>query len=184
MKKFILLFVCSISIPLLAQDESMKAWMEYMTPGEMHQWLAKNEGDWKYVQQSWMAPGTEAMVDSGISRNSMILGGRYLQMIHEGSAFGQAFTGVNLVGYDNKIKKFFSIWIDDLGTGYTIATGDYDKTSNSLILFGNMLDPASGTEWKYKMVIMEPKNGEVGNEMYGFDPQGKEFLMMRSVYFK
>ena len=105
-------------------------------------------------------------------------------MIHEGSAFGTPFTGINLLGYDNTLKKFFSIWIDNLGTGYTVATGDYDKASNTIILFGNMLDPASGKDWKYKMVIMEPKNGEVGNEMYGFDPQGKEYLMMRSVYFK
>lgn len=169
---------------MMAQDESMKAWTAYMTPGEMHQWLSKSEGNWNYVQETWMAPGTPAMVDSGISKNAMILGGRYLQMVHEGAAFGQAFTGVNLVGYDNTLKKFFSIWIDNLGTGYTIATGDYDKATNSVILLGNMLDPASGTDWKYKMILMEPKNGEVGNEMYGFDPQGKEFLMMRSVYTK
>ncbi len=184
MKKFILLLVCFISIPLMAQDDAMKAWMAYMTPGEMHTWLAKNEGEWKYVQESWMTPGAEATVDSGISKNSMILGGRYLQMIHEGSAFGTPFTGINLLGYDKTLKKFFSFWIDNLGTGYTVATGDYDKASNTIILFGNMLDPASGKDWKYKMVIMEPKNGEVGNEMYGFDPQGKEYLMMRSVYFK
>jgi hypothetical protein len=41
MKKFILLLVCFISIPLMAQDDAMKAWMAYMTPGEMHTWLAQ-----------------------------------------------------------------------------------------------------------------------------------------------
>ncbi|MBK7865972.1 MAG: DUF1579 domain-containing protein [Ignavibacteriales bacterium] len=184
MKKFILLLICFISIPLMAQDESSKTSTAYMNPGEMHQWLAKSEGDWNFVQETWMMPGTPAMVDSGISKNSMILGGRYLQMIHEGAAFGQVFQGVNLIGYDNTLKKFFSFWIDNLGTGYTIATGDYDKATNTVILFGNMIDPSSGSDWKYKIIMMEPKSGEVGNEMYGYDPQGKEFLMMRSIYTK
>jgi hypothetical protein len=185
MKKCFLILVCFFSSTLMAQNEAeMKAWNDYMTPGEMHQWFANSEGKWKYVQESWMAPGTAAIVDSGISTHTMILGGRYLQVIHEGSAFGTPFTGINILGYDNSLKKFFSIWLDNLGTGYTIATGDFDKTTNSISLMGNMFDPLSGKDWKYKMVMMEAKTGKVANEMYGFNPEGKEYLMMRSVYTK
>ncbi len=184
MKKITLLLFCSLSFTLFSQDDPMKAWTDYMTPGEMHQWLAKSVGVWKYSQESWMTPGSQAQVDTGRSTHTMILGGRYLQILHEGSAFGTPFTGGNLIGYDNYLKKFFSIWIDNLGTGYTIATGDMDKATNSITLRGSMLDPMSGKDYNYKMVIMEAKSGQVANEMYGYDNEGKEFLMMRSVYFK
>jgi len=59
-----------------------------------------------------------------------------------------------------------------------------DKATNSITLRGSMLDPMSGKDYNYKMVIMEAKSGQVANEMYGYDKEGKEFLMMRSVYFK
>lgn len=184
MKKAFFVFIFILSATLFAQDDPMKAWTEYMTPGEMHQWLAQSVGVWNYTQESWMSPGAAATVDTGISKHTMILGGRYLQIVHEGSAFGTPFTGANIIGYDNKLKKFFSFWIDNLGTGYTVATGDYDKTTNTITLFGSMVDPVSDSDYKYKMVIMQPQSGKVANEMYGYDKSGKEFLMMRSVYKK
>lgn len=35
----------------------MKAWMTYMTPGDMHKMLAESEGEWNEDITMWMAPG-------------------------------------------------------------------------------------------------------------------------------
>ena len=58
---FILLLILSSNVFLLAQetdmqDEQMQIWMEYMTPGPMHEMLAKSVGDWKTINKFWMDP--------------------------------------------------------------------------------------------------------------------------------
>ena len=51
----IFLLICG---QLTAQDDAAsKAWMAYMTPGEMHQMLAKDDGEWNAEITLWMAPG-------------------------------------------------------------------------------------------------------------------------------
>ena len=42
-----MLFFCTKATTSTAQtDAEMKAWMEYMTPGDMHKLLEQCEGDW------------------------------------------------------------------------------------------------------------------------------------------
>ncbi|HRE09916.1 MAG TPA: hypothetical protein PLN22_03740, partial [Ignavibacteria bacterium] len=45
-----------------SQDENMKKWMDYMTPGDMQKMLSKGAGSWNMKTSWWMAPGAEAMV--------------------------------------------------------------------------------------------------------------------------
>jgi hypothetical protein len=70
-----------------SQDDAMKAWMEYMTPGKVHENLAKGVGEWKSIIKFWMAPGTEPQISEGSAVSEMILGGRYLQSKHSGTSF-------------------------------------------------------------------------------------------------
>src|ERR1051325_4627846 len=42
-----------------AQDDGMNKWMAYMTPGTMHEMLAKFNGDWREDVTLWMKPGAE-----------------------------------------------------------------------------------------------------------------------------
>jgi len=43
----------------------MKAFMEYMTPGEMHKLLAKFDGDWDTKTRFWMTPESPAEISTG-----------------------------------------------------------------------------------------------------------------------
>ena len=50
-----MLFFCTKAITSTAQSETeMKAWMEYMTPGDMHKLLAQQEGEWTTESKMWM----------------------------------------------------------------------------------------------------------------------------------
>ncbi len=78
----ILLLILSANVFLLAQetdmqDEQMQIWMEYMTPGPMHEMLAKSVGDWKTINKFWMDPAGDPMIVEGTGKTEMILGGRY-----------------------------------------------------------------------------------------------------------
>ncbi len=91
MKKFIVfsafLFLIVFSLPVLAQDENyqeemMKAWTEYMTPGPMHELLSKGAGEWTSDIKMWMDPSQPPTESIRCSEIQSILGGRYFEGPH------------------------------------------------------------------------------------------------------
>lgn len=136
-----------------AQEEmspDQKAWMEYMTPGPMHELMAKSVGEWKTTHTMWMDPEGEPMVSEGTSTVEMILGGRYLLAKDLGIVMGMPFEGINLQGYDNKTKEIISVWIDNFGTGIAISRGTYDEETKTINFTGSMINPVDGENLHYR----------------------------------
>lgn len=163
------------------QDEQMKVWMEYMTPGPMHEMMAKNVGEWKMVSKMWMDPNAEPQVSEGTVNGEMILGGRYLKMVAKFPVMGMQAEGWMLEAYDNGKKEFISIWIDNMGTGVSMSTGKYDEATKSIKYIGTMYDPMSGQDTQYTSLMKFINDNEMVFEMY-YDFEGKEFKMMEITY--
>ena len=51
----------------------MKAWMDYMTPSDVHIMLAKSDGEWNEEINMWMAPGAPVQSMQAACVNKMIL---------------------------------------------------------------------------------------------------------------
>ncbi len=168
---------------VIAQDEEnemeagQKAWMEYMTPGSMHEMMAESVGEWKTKSTFWMTPSAEPMVMEGTATYEMILGGRYLKTDHTGTMMGMPFEGINLQGFDNATEKFTSVWFDNLGTGISVSTGIYDADKNSLFFTGSMIDPISGKDIEYKQIVKFIDDNHQVFEMYT-EYEGKEYKSM------
>lgn len=163
------------------QDEQMKIWMDYMTPGPMHEMMAKHSGSWKMVSKMWMDPNSEPIISEGAVDAEMILGGRYLKMVAKFPMMGMQTEGWSLEAYDNGKKEFINIWIDNMGTGVAISTGKFDEATKSIIYNGKMYDPLSQRDTEFKSISKMINDNEMTFEMYGkFD--GKEVKMMEIVY--
>lgn len=134
------------------QDEQMQIWMEYMTPGPMHEMLAEGVGEWTTVSKFWMDPTGEPMVVDGSGTIEMILGGRYEKSTHTSTMMGMQTEGFSITGYDNATGEFTAIWIDNLGTGTAIVKGKYDESTNSILSTGTMVDPMTGQEMEIREV--------------------------------
>ncbi|MCX8104639.1 MAG: DUF1579 domain-containing protein [Ignavibacterium album] len=190
MKKFSSLFVFLLIFFIgnsfaqneeMNQDEQMKIWMDYMTPGPMHEMMAKHTGTWKMVSKMWMDPNAEPMVSEGTVDAEMILGGRYLKMVAKFPMMGMQTEGWMLEAYDNGKKEFINVWIDNMGTGVAISNGKFDETTKSIIYHGKMYDPLTGKDTDFKSVSKMINDNEMIFEMYGeFD--GKEVKMMEIYY--
>ena len=143
------------------QDEQMQIWMEYMTPGPMHEMLAAGVGEWTTVSKFWMDPNVEPMVTEGSGTTEMILGGRYEKSIHTSSMMGMPTEGMWLMGYDNATEEFTAIWIDNLGTGTAIAKGTYDENTNSINLIGytSILIHINGQKHRLRALFVCNGNG-------------------------
>jgi len=179
------LFVLIFSGLVFAQeevDEQQKAWLEYMTPGDMHTKMAEAVGEFATVTTYWMYPDAEPMVSEGTAVNKMILGGRYLQSEHTGVAWGMTMNGISLEGYDNAQQVFKSIWIDNMGTGMAFSTGVFDEETNITTYEGEMVDPVSGDEIHYQQTLECSDNDSMLMTMY-MDYMGESFKAM-TVEFK
>ncbi|GAA0539951.1 DUF1579 domain-containing protein [Chitinophaga japonensis] len=163
------------------EQAAQKAWMDYMTPGPMHEMLAKSDGEWEFTMTSWMAPGAEPMKSTGKTVYSMILGGRYQQSQNTASFMDMPFEGIGTLGYDNAKKVFVSSWIDNMGTGITYMEGKPDASGKIIIFTGKMLDPSTGKDYDVREVFEWVDENTHKMEMYS-TMNGQESKTMELVF--
>jgi len=185
---FILLLILSSNVFLLAQEtdmqnEQMQIWMEYMTPGPMHEMLAKSVGDWKTINKFWMDPAGEPMIVEGTGKTEMILGGRYQKSTYKSTMMGMETEGINITGYDNATQEFTSIWIDNIGTGTAMTKGTYDESSNSISMKGTMVDPMTKQVMDIRELLTFVDDDHQIFEMY-IVSNGEEFKSMEIEFIR
>jgi hypothetical protein len=156
----------------------MKLWMDYATPGEVHQMLAKDDGEWEGEITQWMDPAAPPTKSKGIATNKMILGGRYQQSEHKSCFGGQPFEGTSIVGYDNAKKVFVSSWVDNMGTGVMHMEGPWDAATKTIRLKGQCTNPMSGKNMTIREEFTYIDDNTQKMTMYSPDMKGKEFKSM------
>jgi hypothetical protein len=176
-------FTVAVYSTAVAQTEAeMKAWMEYMTPGEVHKMLAKWDGEWNEDITMWMMPDAPPQKNKSACVNKMILGGRYQSAVHTGSFNGMPFEGNSTLGYDNAKKKFISTWVDNMGTGITVMEGTWDEKTKTMHLKGKQTDPTSGKETTIRETFQIIDDNTQKMEMFMTPVGGKEFKNMEIVF--
>lgn len=181
LKTFLAIALIFGSTKLFSQTEAdMKAWMEYSTPGSVHEMLAKANGEWNSEITMWMSPDSPTK-STGTVVNSMILGGRYQQSNNTGNFMGMPFEGIMILGYDNAKKKFVSSWVDNMGTGMMNMEGDWDELTKTVNLKGTQTDPMTGKDIDVRETfqIMDDNNQKM--EMY-MTQNGAEMKTMEILF--
>ena len=183
MKKTLLLLstVCCFTTVFAQSESEQKAWMAFMTPGEEHKMLAKDDGQWNEEVTVFMDPSVPPMKSKSVCTNTMMLGGRYQRSIHKGDMMGMPFEGESTVGYDNGRKVWFSTWVDNMGTGIMYGEGVFDKSKNALVLTGKMTDPSTSKAVDYKEVMTFQDADHQKMEMY-LMVEGKEIKTMEILF--
>ncbi|MEO8148857.1 MAG: DUF1579 domain-containing protein [Bacteroidia bacterium] len=170
-----------VAKPNSEQAAMEKAWMAYMTPGPMHEMLAKCNGDWKEDITMWMAPGAPPTKSTSVCSNTMILGGRYQQSTHKGDFNGMPFEGISTVAYDNALKMYISTWIDNMGTGIMYMKGTFNEKNHMLTSTGKMVDPMTGKEINVRETFKFVDDNKQVMEMFE-TREGKERKTMEITY--
>jgi hypothetical protein len=160
-----------------AQSGEEKAWMDYMTPGNVHQMIAKSDGEWSFDMTMWMKPDAPPTNSTGTTVNKMILGGRYQESVHKSTMMGMPFEGHGLLAYDNAKKIFQSSWVDNMGTGIMNMEGPWDEATKSITFTGKMVDPMTGKDMGVKEIFKMVDDNHHVMEMY-MTNDGKEFTTM------
>ncbi len=177
-----LLFAAAAVNTAAAQDDAAaKAWMDFMTPGPMHTWMAKWNGSWEAELTQWM-PGAPATKSKGTNEQSSIMNNRYTIGKFTTTMMGMPMQGQSMMGYDNAKKIFVSTWVDNFGSGIVYMTGTYDEATKTLNLKGRQTDPITGkdSELREEMKIIDDNTYML--IMYGTGMDGVEQKFMEGIF--
>jgi hypothetical protein len=159
-----------------------KMWKENMTISDNHKLLAKTNGTWNGEVTMWMADGAPPSKSTSTSTTKSIFGGLYSQTNHTGDMMGMPFEGQATMGYDNLKKEFFSTWMDNMGSGILIMTGQYDAGKKQITLTGTTRC-MNGQDAEMKEVFTMTDDDNHLMEMWGPDPAtGKQYKNMEIKY--
>jgi hypothetical protein len=127
-------------------EEMMKKHQELGSPSEWHAKLNPVIGEWDVETKMWMGGkgSGDPTVSKGSSKNTWIMGGRYVRQDYQGEMMGQPFNGISLMGYDNFSKKYVSMWIDDMSTMFSVMEGSVDRTGKVFTTYGKMHEWMTG----------------------------------------
>ncbi|MDP3444194.1 MAG: DUF1579 domain-containing protein [Ignavibacteria bacterium] len=170
-------------ILLQAQDQAdmMKKYQDAMTPGPMHQMLAKMVGDWKVTTMMPNPMTGEVTPSVGSAKIESLLGGRYFKTTQKGEMMGMPFEGIGIDAYDNVAKEFITIWIDNMGTGITTMKGKMDETTMHVEYMGEGLDPMTGQTVKYRSISKSIDEDTIEFDMF-LSQAGQEMKMFSQKY--
>ncbi len=134
------------------QEAMMEAWQKSMQTGQEHAMLANLVGEWDGEISMWEDPSQAPIISNGVATYESIFDGKYIIGKFNGNMMDMKLNGMEISGYDNVKKVFFSTWIDNMGTGILYVEGIYDKKSNTITYTGETVDPM-GNKMKVREVM-------------------------------
>ncbi len=123
----------------MSDEEQMKAMMEMAALADQHKELAKQAGTWD-ADMTMYQPGKDPVKTKGVSTSRMILGGHFLVAEDKADWMGMPFEGMGITGYSKEKQKYFSIWMDVMGSTPMITWGTADATGKVITYDGEPYD--------------------------------------------
>lgn len=168
--------------PAVGSDPSgMEQMMAMMQPGPEHQHFAKVVGKWKAVNKMWMDPSAPPMESIGTAEYMSVMDGRYLHGSYKATMMGMPFEGMSVDGYDRYKKQYFSLWFDNMGTGFIDMRGSRSADGKTMTLTGTMFNPELGKDSPVRSLTTWVDDNTIRYEMFE-TKAGKENKMMEITY--
>jgi hypothetical protein len=172
-------------------QEMMKQMMELSQLNENHKLLSSMDGNWTYTIKFWMSPDPNAppQQSKGTATRKSIMNGRFVVMDvtgkmqmpdQTGKMKDMQFKGLGMEGYDNVKKKFVGSWVDNMGTGISLAEGTYDPASKTFT-FTSEMEPVPGMKTPVREVLKVTDNNHMMLEWYE-NHGGQEKKTMEIAY--
>jgi len=156
-------------------------------PGPMHEWMRQCEGTWTTTTREMGMDGkwTES---KGECVNTMIHGGRFMEINFKGESHSQPYLGRGVMGYNNVDKRFESVWYDSMSSSIMVLNGEADKDGKVLTLKGKFTDPADGQIKDFREVMTIESKDRHHSDFYmsmpGPDGKPMEMKIMEITYTK
>lgn len=157
---------------------------EMGTPGKEHKALEVMIGEFEGTVKFTMSPEMPMMEVKGKVKREWAMDGRFVIEHVTGDPMepgGPGFKGMGIMGYSNWDKKYESIWIENMATHMSSATGTYDDVKKTFTFVGEVIDPSGKKLRQTSVVDVSNPDREV---MTGTcpGPDGKPFKNFEGVF--
>ncbi|MFH0944982.1 MAG: DUF1579 family protein [Planctomycetota bacterium] len=169
--------------PEAAGDEAGKE-ASPREPGEGHRFLARLDGRFAAEGTIWPEGATRSTAWSGVCRNWLVLGGRFLVREQEATSSGLgSMESLSLLGFDNSIGKYVETGCDTFSTSLRpTSRGKLDPSGDQLHLVSTTEDPDSGQLIVIREVWTVVSTNEYRSERFEKRPGQKERRVSEVVY--
>ena len=140
----------ALSLTASAQDFDPEV-MAKMAPGEMHELLAKMEGEWDVAVQFRFGDGPMQENTAECSAE-MRLAGTFLFKEYKSELMGAPFLVHQHLGYDGLREHFWEFTLDTMSTSYQMSTGKISEDKKTITLANEGPDPFSDGTLKTRIV--------------------------------
>lgn len=159
----------------------MDVYTKLAVPGEQHKQLASLAGSWTTKTKEWMEPNKPPVESTGSAEMKVLLDGRFLQQELTGQMMGQPFSGIELIAYDNLLKRYVTTWMSTMGTGIFMMEGTPSADGKTITLKGQHPEPGGGY-MEHRAIWKIVDNNTQTFDMWGTHHGGKESKMMEITY--
>lgn len=147
-------------------DAMMQVLRDANQMGEHHEHLTEMVGVWDGVLTA------EGFETKGVMTNEMVMGGRFLQGTWQGDMWGEAFTGISLMGYSSIEDEHQGVWYDSTANQIWYTTGSCSD-DGVITMHGEETDPMSGMTRKYKDVMQMHGEDKMSFERFYMTTDGE-----------
>jgi uncharacterized protein YfaP (DUF2135 family) len=164
----------------------MQTCMAAITPGKMHEHLAKGVGTWKGNNTMWMYPGADPVKTQCTSVVTSMMDGRFIKIEMAGEMPGMGpFNGFGINGYDNAAGKFVSMWIDNCTTSILNGAGELSPDGKTTTWVYTYTCPLTKKPTKMRQIETMTGPNTMTLEAHATDPKsGKEYKMISIEFTK
>jgi hypothetical protein len=140
---------------------------EMEKPGPEHEQLKQFVGTWDAVME-FAGQKSKAM-----STYKSICGGMWVASDFKGDFAGMPFEGHGVDGYDQKAKKYVSVWVDSMSSSPLRMEGNYDPKTKAMVMTGESRGP-DGQPQKFKAITEIKDKDHFTFKMHMVQPDGQE----------
>jgi hypothetical protein len=127
--------------------------------GTGQEFLKRLVGNWNVVKTFFPASG-QPNVESGICRQTMINGDRFLKSEFVFGTGDNQTIGLGLIGFDADTGKFTSVWIDSRSTRMSFRQSDDKFDGSEILLYGRSLNAPSTRPSRSSRTVTHLENND------------------------
>jgi hypothetical protein len=142
--------------------------------GSPHHFLAQLTGGWTGTSRLWLEPDKLTDESPVVGSIQLILDGRFVLYLYQGSVEGEAQHGLFTFGYNTTLDRYEASWVDSFHNNTAIMFCTGAEKENGFFVLGSYPDPNGGPDWGWRTEVELVDKDHLVITAYNVNPEGAE----------